>query len=86
MNKKIKTTDADMRVTTTTIEVVNINGIRFEHDEELISVQVYCEEQDGAERTLIDEFEPENSVINLEDLKVVALNWYFSNVEIVKEV
>lgn len=86
MNKKIKTNYMELDLTTTTIEVVNINGFRFEHDEDLVGVQVYSENQDDTERTLIAEFEPETTVIDIDDLKVVALNWYFNNVEIVKEV
>lgn len=86
MEKKIKTNYMELDLTTTTIEVVNINGFRFEHDEDLVGVQVYSETQDDAERVLIDEFEPETTVVDIDDLKVVALNWYFNNVEIVKDV
>jgi len=84
----IKTTDADMRINTTTIEVVEINGIRFEHDEQLCEIQVYATNSDCTEKDLVDTIEEdlENPVIGFEDLKRVVLNWYFNNVEIVKEI
>ncbi|HBL06455.1 MAG TPA: hypothetical protein DDZ33_05890 [Clostridium sp.] len=88
MSKMIKTTDADMRINTTTIEVVEINGIRFEHDEQLCEIQVYATNSDCTEKDLVDTIEEdlENPVIGFEDLKRVVLNWYFNNVEIVKEI
>ncbi len=88
MSKMIKTTDADMRINTTTIEVVEINGIRFEHDEQLFEIQVYATNSDCTEKDLVDTIEEdlENPVIGFEDLKRVVLNWYFNNVEIVKEI
>lgn len=88
MDKRIKTTDADIRINTTTIEVVDINGIRFEHDEQLCEMQVFATNSDYTEKELIDTIEEdlENPVIGFENLKRVALNWYFNNVEIVKEI
>lgn len=88
MDKRIKTTDADMRVSTTTIEVVDINGVRFEHDEQLPCVQVYMTNCDGEERELLEEIEETETepIVGFEDLHRVALNWYFNNVEIVKEI
>lgn len=88
MSKRVKTTDADIRVNTTTIEVIDINGIRFEHDEQLPCVQVYMTSCDGEELELLDEIEVTETepIINFDDLKRVSLNWYFNNVEIVKEV
>lgn len=88
MNKRIRTTDVDMRINTTTIEVVDINGIRFEHDEQLPCVQVYMEICDGEERELLEEIEETETepIVGFEDLYRVALNWYFNNVEIVKEI
>jgi len=72
-----------MEVNTTTIEVVEINGVRFEHDEQLVEIEVYSKEG-----TLVDVIEEElqSPVIDFEDLKREALNWYFNNVEIVKEI
>lgn len=81
MSKKIKTNDTDVVICTTTIEVVSINGISFEHDEELPCVSIYIVGDEDKE--FFEEVETPD-VIDLEDLKRFALNWYFNNVEIVK--
>lgn len=88
MEKRVKTTDADIRINTTTIEVVKISGIRFEHDEELPCVQVYADDDSSDTLDFLDEIEEteDDPIVGFEDLKRVALNWYFNNVEIVKEI
>ncbi len=87
MSKRIKTTDADIRLNTTTIEVVEINGIRFQHDEQLPYVNVYACDDCGEDLDFLEEIEEteDNPIVDFEDLERVALNWYFNNVEIVKE-
>lgn len=81
MSKRIKTNDSDVRISTTTIEVVTINGVSFEHDEELPLVSIYMIGDEDKE-FLIELEAPD--IIDLEDLRRFALNWYFNNVEIVK--
>jgi hypothetical protein len=83
MSKKIKTNDTDVVICTTTIEVVSINGISFEHDEELPCVSIYIV-GDG-DKEFYEEVESQG-IVGLEDLKRFALNWYFDNVEIVREI
>ena len=81
MSKRIKTNNNDIGISTTTIEVVTINEISFEHDEELPCVSIYIIGDEDKE--FFEEVETPD-VIDLEDLKRFALNWYFNNVEIVK--
>lgn len=87
-DKKIRTTNTDIKVDTTTILAVEIDGIRFEADERFPWITIYSWNE--ATLTRLDEIDglDDNlkSIGTLEDLKVVALNWYFNNVEIVSEV
>lgn len=86
MNKKIKTTDTDVRVATSTIDVVEIGGLSFEHDERYPWVDVYhignenkefVEQIDGADMP---------TIVDIEDLKILSSNWYSNNVEVVKNI
>ena len=83
MSKRIKTNNSDIDISTTTIEVITINGFSFEHDEQLPRVGIYIISDSGKE--LYEEIEVDD-VIDFEDLKRFAMNWYFNNVEIVKVV
>ena len=83
MNKKIKTTDTDVRITTSTIDVVEIGSLSFEHDERYPWVDVYhignenkefVEQIDGADMP---------TIVDIEDLKILSSNWYSNNVEVV---
>ena len=81
MNKKIKTTDSSMNVNTSTIDVVEIDGISFEKDERFPWVDIYRIGHEGKE--FMEEVDEEEMPTGLDELKVFALNWYFNNVEIV---
>lgn len=84
MNKKIKTTNIDMTIETTRVDVVQIGTISFEKDERFPWINVY---QIGNEaKEFIEEIDDEEIVITFEELKIAALNWVFNNVEIVKEI
>ena len=83
MNKKIKTTDTDVRVTTSTIDVVELGGLSFEHDERYPWVDVYHIGDENKE--FIDQIDDEDmpTIVSIEDLKILSLNWYSNNVEVV---
>ena len=83
MSKKIKTTDSNMDVNTSTIDVVEIDGISFEKDERFPWVDIY--RIGNEEKEFMEEVDEEEMPTGLDELKVFALNWYFNNVEIIKE-
>ncbi|MDU4599284.1 MAG: BC1881 family protein [Clostridium sporogenes] len=85
MNKKIKTTDLNLNVSTGTILYVDIDIFRFLYDQEISCITVQF--LDGENYEFFEEVElPEGKVIvNHDDLRKFALNWIFNNVEIVKE-
>lgn len=81
MSKKIKTTDTNIDINTTNIEVVEISGISFEKDERYPWIDIY---QIGNEAKEFIEQIDDEEIIGYEDLKIFALNWFFNNVEVVK--
>lgn len=81
MTKKIKTTDTNIDINTTNIEVIEISGISFEKDERYPWIDIY---QIGNEAKEFIEQIDDEEIIGYEDLKIFALNWFFNNVEIVK--
>lgn len=83
--KKIKTTDTDITVNTSTALIVEIGSLSFEVDERFPWVSVYLNSDKRKE--LIDEIDEDDTptIVEHQELKRVALNWYFSNVEIVSE-
>ncbi|GAA0083174.1 ubiquitin [Clostridium sp. CTA-6] len=85
MNKKIKTTDLNLNVSTGTILYVDIDIFRFLYDSEIFCITV--EVIDGENYEFLEEINLEKDRSNLDcnDLKIFALNWIFRNVEIVKE-
>ncbi|KOR24145.1 ubiquitin [Clostridium sp. L74] len=85
MNKKIKTTDLNLNVSTGTILYVDIDIFRFLYDQEIYCITV--EVLDGENYEFLEEINLEKDKSNLDhnDLKRFALNWIFKNVEIVKE-
>lgn len=83
MNKKIKTTDTNIEVNTTSIEVVEISGISFEKDERYPWIDIY--QIGNEEKTLIEQVDNEE-VLDCEELRIFALNWFFNNVEVVKRI
>ena len=85
MNKKITMTSLEMNVNTGTVFYLTIDDLKFSADEDQFSLIVEIE-TNGIYK-LIEEIPlPENElIIDHNDLKRVALNWIFKNVEIVKE-
>ena len=85
MDKKIKMTNLEMDINTGTILYVTIDDLRFLANEEQFNLRVEIENK--GEYELIEDIDlPENElIIDHNDLKRVALNWIFKNVEIVKE-
>ncbi|CAL83935.1 ubiquitin [Clostridium botulinum] len=85
MNKKIKTTDLNLNVSTGTMIYVDIDIFRFLYDQEIYCITV--EVLDGENYEFLEEINLEKDKSNLDhnDLKKFALNWIFENVEIVKE-
>ncbi|CAI3662440.1 MULTISPECIES: hypothetical protein [Clostridium] len=81
MSKRIKTTDTGFNILESTIEVININGIQFEHNNLEFDVDVYLG-NDRTDKEYYDSFE----IGDNEDLKIACINWYFNNVEIVKDI
>lgn len=85
MSKRIKTNSTDFRVSTSTAMIVNVGTFKFVKNEEYPWIDIYMT---GGEK---DEFieqldDTEDEPINFDELKVIALNWVFDNVEVAKEV
>lgn len=79
--KKIKLKDIDLIVNRGTIMYVTVDVFRFVKDESLPCVEVEIEE--NGEYKLFEELDEDNIVANHNDLKKIALNWVFNNVEVV---
>lgn len=88
MSKKVKTTNTNMEIKCTTHLVVDINSFRFIFDEEMPHWITILDCTNGEDFESVDEINGENvcSIRTLEDLKRVAVNWYFNNVEVVDEI
>lgn len=91
MSKRIKTTDLEVQIDTTTVNVVEIGIFRFEYDERYPWISVY--DIGNEDRALVTEIDDDNMPSFLgsneeifKELKIYCLNWYFNNVEIVKEI
>ncbi|HDK7218090.1 TPA: ubiquitin [Clostridium botulinum] len=84
MNKKIKTTDLNLNVSTGTMLYIDIDIFRFLYDQEIFCITVQF--LDGEDYKFLEEInlEKDKSILNHNDLKRIALNWIFENVEIVK--
>lgn len=86
MNKKIKTTDLNLNVSTGTMLYVDIDIFRFLYDQEIFCITVqFLDEEDYK---FLEEINLKKDKNNLDhnDLKIFALNWIFKNVEVVKEI
>lgn len=85
MDKSIKITDTDMKIETSTILVVEVGTFSFEVDERYPWVDVYMTGNESKE--FVTQIDEENMPVFVghEELKRFALNWYFNNIEIVKE-
>lgn len=84
MSKKIRTTNTDLDIGTSKIDVVEIADFSFEKDDRYPWVDLYSISNKGKE--FIEQIDDEitTDIISHEDLKVFALNWFFNNVEIIK--
>ncbi|WP_194190836.1 ubiquitin [Clostridium chrysemydis] len=88
MSKKFSTTNTNLEVSTSRLDVVEIDDISFEKDERYPWVDVYVIGESC--KRFIEKFDTEVDedidIVSYEDLKVFALNWFFKNVEVVKEI
>ncbi len=84
MEGKFITTNTDLEVRTTNIQVVEIGDLAFEQDERYPWVDVYLIGNEGRSEFL-EQIDEKEMPVGLEELRVFALNWYFKNVEIVNK-
>lgn len=84
--KLVKTTETDMRIKQEDVLRVTINSLQFEVADEYPFVQVY--DLGNEDKMLVDEIDHDDTPIvsDLDTLRVVALNWYFNNVEVVETI
>ncbi|WP_304341121.1 hypothetical protein [Metaclostridioides mangenotii] len=83
---RIKTKDLDMTIDTHNEMVVTIDDVIFICNDELNSVDILLGERDqGADYIDTVDNETTSKIVDLEDLKTLAVNWFFENVEVVKE-
>ncbi|WP_346868073.1 hypothetical protein [Clostridium sp. UBA1353] len=86
MSKMITTTDTCMEINTTTILVVEIGTLSFELDERFPWIDVYS--VGGEHKEFVTQIDEKDmpTMVEHEEFKRFVLNWYFNNVEIVKEI
>jgi hypothetical protein len=83
---RMKTKDLNMNIDTHNEMVVTIGDVIFICSEELNSVDIILGERDqGADHIDTIDNEATSRIIDLEDLKTFSVNWFFENVEVVKE-
>ena len=84
MTKMIKTTDAEVKIDTSSILVVEIGSLSFEVDGRFPWINVYA--IGGEHKEFVTEIDEDDMPIFVEhdELKRFCLNWYFNNVEIVE--
>jgi hypothetical protein len=86
--KKIRmiTKDLNMNIDTHNEMVVTIDDVIFICSEECNLVDIMLGERDqGADHIDTIDNETTSRIVDLEDLKTFAVNWFFENVEVVKE-
>lgn len=83
MNKMIKTTNTNINVETSNILVAEIGDFSFEKDERYHWIDVYMIGNEN--KKFVAQIDEENmpTIVEHEELKIFALNWFFNNVEIV---
>ncbi|HBC2028636.1 TPA: hypothetical protein I9Z65_000141 [Clostridium perfringens] len=84
MEGKFITTNTDLEIRTTNIQVVEIGDLAFEQDERYPWVDVYLIGNEGRAEFL-EQIDEKEMPVGLEELRVFALNWYFKNVEVVSK-
>lgn len=86
--KFIKTTNMNMDIRCSKHLIVDINELRFIFDEEIPHWVTILNCINGEDFESIDEIDNDSvlKIHTIEDLKKVALNWYFDNVEVVEKI
>ncbi|MDZ4992922.1 ubiquitin [Clostridium perfringens] len=84
MTGKFITTNTNLEVRTTNIQVVEIGDLSFEMDERFPWVDIYLIGDEGRAEFL-ERIDEEEVLVGLEELRIFALNWYFKNVEVVNK-
>ena len=79
--KKIKVNDFNMDTYFGNIMYVEIDVFRFSKHEDFTWIDVEIEE--NGEYKFLEEINEEDAVVTHEDLKKIALNWIFNNVEVI---
>jgi hypothetical protein len=85
MSKLITTTNTDLTVNTQTAMIVQVGDVKFVKEQEFPWVNIFLtggEVDDYV--TQVENFEEE--FVDLESMKIWAINWVFYNVEVVSEV
>lgn len=84
--KSIKTTNTNFEVSTEMAMIAKVGSFKFVKEDDYPWIDVFLSGDE--EDTLLDQVDDEeaNSVIDLKDLEIFALNWVFKNVEVVKEI
>jgi hypothetical protein len=81
VSKKYKTQSEEIQEErTTNVMVYETLGFRFIKDEEFPWIEVY--RVGKKDITFLEEFEPEETIVEFTVLKIVAMNWIHDNVEI----
>jgi hypothetical protein len=84
---RILSKDLDMTIDTHNEMVVRIDDVIFICSEEFTEVDILLGERDqGADHIDTVDNEITSKIVDLEDLKTFAINWFFENVEVVKEI
>lgn len=83
---RILAKDLNMTIDTHNEMVVRIDDVIFIHNEEFTEVDIMLGERDqGADHIDTVDNEITSKIVDLEDLRIFAVNWFFENVEVVKE-
>jgi hypothetical protein len=83
MNKMLKTTNTNIDIETSSVLIVEIGDFSFEKDERYHWIDVYMIGNEN--KKFVAQIDEENmpTIVEHEELKIFALNWFFNNVEIV---
>lgn len=84
MFKKITTNDTNFEIVTSTADIVEVGTYKFAKDERYPWIDIFLIGNESDEFLEQIDGEKASKVIDLEDLKIFALNWIFENVKVVK--